>query len=106
MAWLVSRFRSTLTAEIYDAFRRVDGSYTRNAECCALGARSRPPVRINTTITRHNPGPARRRDRTSGRLDIVLWSVFFLVPTGRGQATDLISTEEFEQVFEKLHSTS
>lgn len=52
------------------------------------------------------PGPARRRDRTSGRLDIVLWSVFFLVPTGRGQATDLISAEEFEQVFEKLHSTS
>ena len=30
----------------------------------------------------------------------------FLVPTGRGQATDLISAEEFEQVFEKLHSTS
>jgi len=32
--------------------------------------------------------------------------VVFLVPTGRGQATDLISAEEFEQVFEKLHSTS
>ena len=40
------------------------------------------------------------------QLDIVLWSVFFLVPTGRGSATDLISAEEFEQVFEKLYETS
>jgi radical SAM protein with 4Fe4S-binding SPASM domain len=39
-------------------------------------------------------------------LDIVLWSVFFLVPTGRGQSIDLISAEEFEQVFEKLYQTS
>lgn len=39
-------------------------------------------------------------------LDIVLWSVFFLVPTGRGSAPDLISAEEFEQVFEKLYDTS
>ena len=40
------------------------------------------------------------------QLDIVLWSVFFLVPTGRGSAIDLISAEEFEQVFEKLYETS
>ena len=39
-------------------------------------------------------------------LDIVLWSVFFLVPTGRGSTIDLISAEEFEQVFEKLYRTS
>ncbi|MGE5205608.1 MAG: radical SAM/SPASM domain-containing protein, partial [Chlamydiota bacterium] len=39
-------------------------------------------------------------------LDIVLWSVFFLVPTGRGQSIDLISAEEFEQVFERLYETS
>jgi radical SAM protein with 4Fe4S-binding SPASM domain len=35
-----------------------------------------------------------------------LWSVFFLVPTGRGQNVDLISPEEFEQVFKKLYQTS
>jgi radical SAM protein with 4Fe4S-binding SPASM domain len=40
------------------------------------------------------------------QLDIVLWSVFFLVPTGRGSAIDLISAKEFEQVFEKLYETS
>jgi AdoMet-dependent heme synthase len=40
------------------------------------------------------------------QLDIVLWSVFFLVPTGRGSTLDLISAEEFERVFEKLYETS
>ena len=40
------------------------------------------------------------------QLDIVLWSVFFLVPTGRGSTIDLISAEEFEQVFDKLYQTS
>ncbi len=40
------------------------------------------------------------------KLDIVLWSVFFLVPTGRGSDINLISAEEFEQVFEKLYTTS
>ncbi|MCL5671112.1 MAG: SPASM domain-containing protein, partial [Acidobacteria bacterium] len=39
-------------------------------------------------------------------LDIVLWSVFFLVPTGRGQTADLISAEEFEEVFAKLDEVS
>ena len=39
-------------------------------------------------------------------LDIVLWSVFFLVPPGRGSDIELISAEEFEQVFAKLYETS
>jgi radical SAM protein with 4Fe4S-binding SPASM domain len=35
-----------------------------------------------------------------------LWSVFFLVPTGRGKLDDLLNAEEFEQVFEKLYHLS
>jgi radical SAM protein with 4Fe4S-binding SPASM domain len=39
-------------------------------------------------------------------LGVVLWSVFFLVPTGRAQLGDLLSAEEHEQVFAKLYATS
>jgi AdoMet-dependent heme synthase len=39
-------------------------------------------------------------------LRLVLWSVFFLVPTGRAQLSDLLSAEEHEQVFAKLYSAS
>jgi AdoMet-dependent heme synthase len=39
-------------------------------------------------------------------LKITLWSVFFLVPTGRGKLNDLLSADEFESVFEKIYSLS
>jgi len=35
-----------------------------------------------------------------------MWNVFFLVPVGRGQLTDLLSGEEFEQVFGKIYQLS
>jgi MoaA/NifB/PqqE/SkfB family radical SAM enzyme len=63
-------------------------------------------VQINTTITRHNLQYLDSMIALLEQLDIVLWSVFFLVPTGRGSAGDLISAEEFEHVFERLYETS
>jgi len=35
-----------------------------------------------------------------------MWNVFFLVPVGRGQLADLLSGEEFEQVFGKIYELS
>ena len=35
-----------------------------------------------------------------------LWSVFFLVPTGRGKLDDLLSADEFEQVFARIYRLS
>jgi AdoMet-dependent heme synthase len=40
------------------------------------------------------------------QLKITLWSVFFLVPTGRGKLDDLLSADEFEGVFARLHELS
>jgi MoaA/NifB/PqqE/SkfB family radical SAM enzyme len=37
---------------------------------------------------------------------ITLWSVFFLVPTGRGKLNDLLNADEFEQVSAKIHRLS
>jgi radical SAM protein len=93
-------------AEIHDAFRRVPGSYDWTL-CAVRWAREIGlPVQINTTITRHNLQYLDAMIALLEQLDIVLWSVFFLVPTGRGSTIDLISAEEFEQVFEKLYETS
>jgi radical SAM protein len=94
------------TAEIHDAFRRVPGSYDWTLNAVRWAREIGLPVQINTTITRHNLQYLDSTIALLEQLDIVLWSVFFLVPTGRGSAIDLISAEEFEQVFEKLHQTS
>lgn len=94
------------TAEIHDAFRRVLGSYEWTLQAVRWAREVGLPVQINTTITRRNLQYVDSIIALLERLDIVLWSVFFLVPTGRGSNRDLISAEEFERVFEKMHQTS
>lgn len=94
------------TAAIHDAFRRVPGSYDWTLQAVRWARDAGLPAQINTTITRHNLHYLDEMIALVEQLDIVLWSVFFLVPTGRGASIDLISAEEFEQVFEKLYETS
>lgn len=94
------------TAEIHDSFRRVPGSFQWTLDAVQYAHDVDLPVQINTTVTRHNLQYLDEIIALMEKLGIVLWSVFFLVPTGRGQTVDLISAEEFEQVFEKLYETS
>jgi len=94
------------TAAIHDAFRRVPGSYEWTLRAVRWAGEIALPAQINTTITRHNLAQLDDMIALLETLEIVLWSVFFLVPTGRGQSTDLITAEEFEQVFEELYQTS
>lgn len=94
------------TAEIHDAFRRVPGSFQWTMDAVRWAREIGLPVQINTTITRHNLHQVHDVIALLEKLDITLWSVFFLVPTGRGQDIGLLSAEEFEQVFEILHQTA
>lgn len=94
------------TAEIHDGFRRVAGSFDRTIQGARWAREIGLSVQINTTITRHNLKHLDAIIALLEELDIALWSVFFLVPTGRGAEIDLISADEFEQVFAKLYETS
>jgi radical SAM protein len=94
------------TAEIHDAFRGIPGSYDLTLQAVRWARELGLPVQINTTITRRNLEDFDPMVRLLESLDIVLWSAFFLVPTGRGQAEDLISGKEAEEVFAKLYQTS
>jgi radical SAM protein with 4Fe4S-binding SPASM domain len=57
---------------------------------------------INTTISRYNIDDLEGLITLMERLGIALWSVFFIVPTGRARPADLASAEEFEAVFHRL----
>ncbi len=94
------------TAAIHDAFRGVPGSYKWTVDAVHWAREIGLPVQINTTITRHNLAMIDGIIVLLESLDITLWSVFFLVPTGRGSDIGLISAEEFEQVFATLYVTS
>jgi radical SAM protein len=92
--------------EMHDAFRGMSGSFDRTMEAIEWANEIDLPVQINTTFSRSNVEDFDNIAALMETKKIVLWSVFFLVPTGRGKITDVLSAEEFEAVFAKLHKLS
>jgi radical SAM protein len=92
------------TAETHDAFRGMSGSFARTLDAVRWANEIGLPVQINTTFSRRNIGEIDSIVALMESLRITLWSVFFLVPTGRGKLNDLLNADEFEQVFEKVYS--
>jgi AdoMet-dependent heme synthase len=94
------------SAATHDAFRGLSGSFARTLDAVRWANEVGLPVQINTTFSRRNIGEIDEIVALMEQLRIALWSVFFLVPTGRGKLDDLLSANEFEAVFEKLHQLS
>jgi AdoMet-dependent heme synthase len=94
------------TAELHDTFRGVAGSFQRTLDAVGWCHEAELPVQINTTVSRRNFVDLDKMIELLSSVRVVLWSVFFLVPTGRAQLSDLLSAEEHEQVFAKLYSAS
>ncbi|WP_318505113.1 TIGR04053 family radical SAM/SPASM domain-containing protein [Bacillus sp. T3] len=94
------------TAEIHDHFRGTDGSFDLTMERIKYLHELEIPVQINTVISRYNIDHLEEMAKLVEKLECVLWSVFFLVPTGRGQTSDMISPVQHEQVFTWLYQLS
>ena len=94
------------TAQLHDGFRGVTGSWKRTLDAVEWSREANLSVQVNTTVTRHNLHDLDDLVELMTSLKVVLWSVFFLVPTGRGQISDLLSPEEHEAVFAKLYVAS
>jgi MoaA/NifB/PqqE/SkfB family radical SAM enzyme len=60
------------------------------------------PVQVNTTITRRNVHQVDAIAELLATQGIAMWSVFFLIPVGRGVEEIRISGEQYERVFERL----
>lgn len=94
------------TAAIHDAFRQVDGSYDwtiRMLECARdIGL----TTQVNTTVSRHNLEDFDAMCALMTQLGITLWSVFFLVPTGRARPEDVVDADEFEHVYHQMYDLS
>lgn len=94
------------TAATHDAFRRMNSSFARTLSAIRWANEAGLPVQINTTFSRRNIGEIDAIVSLVETLRITLWSVFFLVPTGRGKLNDLLCADEFEQVFAKIYGLS
>ncbi|MBI5801261.1 MAG: radical SAM protein [Verrucomicrobia bacterium] len=88
--------------ESHDEFRGVPGTWNWTMEAIANAALAGIPVQINTTFTRQNLCEFDQFVRLLDEIRPALWSVFQLVPTGRGKSDDLLTAEQMENLFERL----
>jgi radical SAM protein len=92
--------------ELHDVFRGVRGSWNRTLQAMAWGREAGLPVQINTTVTARNRHDLENIAVVLEQQEVCLWSIFFLVPTGRGRKEDLITAAEAEEVFATLYKIS
>ncbi|PSP54999.1 radical SAM/SPASM domain-containing protein [Halobacteriales archaeon QS_1_67_19] len=90
------------TAERHDAFRGEAGSFADTMRAAQAASERGIPLQINTTVCRQTVSDLPEIAELVADLGAVLWSVFFLVPVGRGAALDPISPDRAERVMEWL----
>jgi radical SAM protein len=94
------------SAETHDAFRGWEGSYERTLAMLQHARELGLPVQVNTSITARNVDEIGPMAEKLDSMGISMWSVFFLVPVGRGVELERISPQRYEQVFEQLWNES
>jgi radical SAM protein len=94
------------TPERHDDFRQVPGSFALTTQGWASARQIGLKLQLNTTVTRYNLEDLPRIFRLVVEYGAMTWSVFFLVPTGRGRAEDEVSPAEYEAVMHFLYDCS
>lgn len=89
-------------APTHDAFRGWEGSFQRTMQMLADARAMELPVQVNTTITRRNVHQVDAMAELLESRGIAMWSVFFLVPVGRGVEETPIAPQQYEEVFARL----
>ena len=89
--------------DIHDHFRGTSGSFDITMKAINYLNELEMPLQINTVISNYNIDYLEEMKEMVMKLNCVLWSVFFLVPTGRGKNEDMITPVQHEQVFRWLN---
>jgi radical SAM protein len=93
-------------AATHDSFRGIPGTYDRAMFALRHARDIGLDTQLQTTVTRRNMSKlalvAERVAEVHGRM----WSLFFLVVTGRALANDDLTGEEYEKVFEFMYDIS
>ncbi len=105
-AKVVSLSLDGATAQSHDSFRGVEGVFDDTLDAARAVTDIGFRLQINTTVTRDNVLELPRMLRHVLDLGASLWSVFFLVPTGRGKDLQPLTAGEAEEVLHWLHDVS
>ncbi|WP_146417555.1 radical SAM protein [Haloarcula hispanica] len=93
-------------SESHDTFRGESGSFEATMAAAEAARNLDIPLQINTTVCAETVEQLPAIRDLVADLDAVLWSVFFLVPVGRGRVLTPIAPERAERVLSWLHEVS
>jgi len=93
-------------AALHDDFRQVRGSFDWTVNGWKQAQAAGLKLQINTTVTRYNLFDLPAIFSLVRSLGAMTWSIFFLVPTGRGLQQDEISPQDYEAVLNFLYDAS
>ncbi|WP_336329850.1 MULTISPECIES: radical SAM protein [unclassified Haloarcula] len=93
-------------SESHDTFRGESGSFEATMAAAEAARDLDIPLQINTTVCAETVEQLPVIRDLVADLDAVLWSVFFLVPVGRGRVLTPIDPERAERVLSWLHEVS
>ena len=102
-AHVVSLSLDGATTATHDAFRGIDGTFDATLAAAETVREAGLRLQLNSTVTADNVTELPALLDLVVELDPVLWSVFFLVPTGRATTLRALSATEVEQVLWWLH---
>jgi radical SAM protein len=89
-------------ATIHDAFRGVSGSFDQSLRILDAARENGLATQINTSVHLSNIGELENIAELVRSLKSVLWSVFFVVPTGRANTDMLPSAHAVEAALDRL----
>jgi radical SAM protein len=97
------------TADIHDAFRNVPGTFDYSMRALEWARELDIAVQVNTTVTAatlpHVPAMyTLLRDTASP--PVRRWSLFLLVPVGRGEELGIPTADQVEELFEWVYSVA
>jgi AdoMet-dependent heme synthase len=90
------------TADSHDALRGFVGAYRRTLDIMQGARQVGFPVRIITAVSRRNVGELDALADVVAMTGARQWNVGFLPPFGRGNAADVLSADEHEEVLVRL----
>lgn len=86
----------------HDGTRGVRGSFRRTARIIEDAREAGYPVQVNSTLTRGSAGALDALAERVAGLGAAVWSVFFLVPTGRAARAEVMGAGAQERALRRL----
>lgn len=93
-------------AQTHDRFRGFSGSFERTMNGMRAAAAEGLSLQVNTTVYADNAARLSEMVPMLAHHNVVQWSVFFLVPTGRGAQLPMLDAAGHERVLSWLYELS